>query len=83
MDGSLPGVRLPGWAVAITLPGLTAQDLERRARAADPPVIGTIRAGRFRLDVRTLTEDDLAVCVRALGEAVGAVAPAGTAEREA
>ncbi|MEO5618840.1 MAG: L-seryl-tRNA(Sec) selenium transferase [Candidatus Eisenbacteria bacterium] len=81
--GSLPGVRLPGWAVALTLPGLTAQQIERRARAADTPVIGTIRAGRFRLDVRTLTEDELAVCARALADAIGTVVPSGTAADEA
>jgi L-seryl-tRNA(Ser) seleniumtransferase len=54
--GSLPGTRLPGWVVELSLPGRTAQDLERAARAGDPPVIATLRAGRLRLDVRTLQE---------------------------
>ncbi len=68
--GSLPGVRLPGWAVAVALPRTSARDLERLARAADPPVIGTIRAGRFRLDVRTLADDELDEAARALAGAV-------------
>jgi L-seryl-tRNA(Ser) seleniumtransferase len=74
--GSLPGVRLAGWAVALALPGLSAQQIERRARAAEPPVIGIIRAGTFRLDVRTLAEDELELAARALADAVGAATPA-------
>jgi L-seryl-tRNA(Ser) seleniumtransferase len=64
--GSLPGVRLPGWVVEVTVPDRSAQDLERRAREADPPVLGTIRSGRFRLDVRTLFDDDLEAVARSV-----------------
>jgi len=64
--GSLPGVKLPGWVVEIEVPGLEARDLERRARAGDPPILGTIRAGRFRLDVRTLLHDELEGAARSL-----------------
>jgi L-seryl-tRNA(Ser) seleniumtransferase len=39
-----------------------------RARAADPPVIGTIRADRFRLDPRTLTEVELAMAATSLAK---------------
>jgi len=67
--GSLPLERLPGWAVELRHPDWSAQELERRARAADPPVIGTIRAGAFRLDPRTLVDGDEARCVEALGSA--------------
>jgi L-seryl-tRNA(Ser) seleniumtransferase len=54
--GSLPLQALPGWAVEVSQGGRSAQALERRARAADPPVIGTVRAGRWRLDPRTLAD---------------------------
>ena len=64
--GALPLQRLPGWVVAIEHPDLASDELERRARAADPPVIGFIRTGKFRLDVRTLADDELDEVVVAL-----------------
>ena len=67
--GALPLQRLPGWVVAIRHPDLTADELDRRARAADPPVIGFIRTGKFRLDVRTLADDELGEVVAALEQA--------------
>jgi hypothetical protein len=57
--------------VAVTHPSLSAAELEQRARAADPPVIGTVRAGRFRLDPRTLAEDEIELAPIALGNAWG------------
>ena len=65
--GSLPLVRLPGWVVAAEVPGRTPDELDARARGADPPVIGYIRAGRLRLDVRTLSDDDIREAAGALG----------------
>ena len=47
-------------------PGLSAAELEQRARTADPPVIGTIRNDRFRLDPRTLCEPELIMASVAL-----------------
>jgi len=67
--GALPLQRLPGWVVAIERPGLPADELERRVRGADPPLIGFIRTGRFRLDVRTLGDDELTEVVAALERA--------------
>ena len=67
--GALPLRRLPGWVVGIEQEGRAAQELERRARAAAPPVIGTIRAGRWRLDPRTLGVDELDEVVEALARA--------------
>jgi L-seryl-tRNA(Ser) seleniumtransferase len=64
--GSLPSQRLTGPVVLIEHPMQSAVELEARARAADPPVIGTIRADRFRLDPRTLTEVELAMAATAL-----------------
>jgi 50S ribosomal subunit-associated GTPase HflX len=58
--------------VELALPGHTAQELERLARAADPPVIGTVRAGRWRLDVRTLGEDEIDELADSLARALSA-----------
>jgi L-seryl-tRNA(Ser) seleniumtransferase len=67
--GALPLQRLPGWVVEVEQPGCDARALEQRARAADPPVIGTIRAGRWRLDPRTLTVAELDELVEVLARA--------------
>ncbi len=66
--GSLPREKLPGPVVELTHPSFSAQELERRARAAEPPVIGTIRANAFRLDPRTLTETEVGIAATALGK---------------
>ena len=68
--GSLPLQTLPGWVVEVAQAGRSAQELERRARAADPPVIGTVRAGRWRLDPRTLADAELEEVAAALSRAL-------------
>jgi L-seryl-tRNA(Ser) seleniumtransferase len=70
--GALPMQKLPGWVVELKQEGRTAQDLERLARAAQPPVIGTTRGGRWRLDPRTLAEDEMDEAVGSLARAFGA-----------
>ena len=83
--GALPLQRLPGWVVAIGHPRCTADELERRARGAEPPVIGFIRTGMFRLDVRTLGDDELDEVVAALERVYrppSAVPEPGTAPSE-
>ena len=54
----MPLTRLPGWVVTLEDPGRTPDELETLARTAVPPVIGYIREGKFRLDVRTLTDSE-------------------------
>ncbi len=83
--GALPLQRLPGWVVAMEHADLAADELERRARAANPPVIGFIRTGKFRLDVRTLADDELGEVVAALEQAhrpLSAAPDSGTAPSE-
>jgi L-seryl-tRNA(Ser) seleniumtransferase len=66
--GSLPLEKLPGPVVELTHPSLSPRDLDQRARAAEPPVIGTVRANAFRLDVRTLTETEIGMVATALAK---------------
>ena len=68
--GALPRTRLPGFVVTIADSGRTAHEVEVLARAAVPPVIGTIREGRFRLDVRTLTDPEAGEAALALARAL-------------
>jgi L-seryl-tRNA(Ser) seleniumtransferase len=58
--GALPLARLQSWVVTAEWRGHEAQELDRRARAAEPPIIGYIRAGKFRMDVRTLGDEEIA-----------------------
>ena len=73
--GALPLQKLPGWVVEIEHPALDARTVEIRARAAEPPVLGTIRGGRFRLDPRALADAELDEAAAALGAALSAPAP--------
>ena len=58
--------------VEVSVAGCTASELDRLAHGASPPVIGTIRAGRFRLDPRTLTDAEIGEAAEALARAWGA-----------
>jgi L-seryl-tRNA(Ser) seleniumtransferase len=64
--GALPLLELPGPAIA--LPG-APDDLARRLRAADPPVIGRIENDRLLLDPRTLADDEIEDVARAVSAA--------------
>jgi L-seryl-tRNA(Ser) seleniumtransferase len=64
--GSLPTLELPTTLLAVTVAGMSSQELERRLRGSDIPVIGRINRGVFLLDVRTLAADDLPVIAEAL-----------------
>jgi L-seryl-tRNA(Ser) seleniumtransferase len=64
--GALPLLELPGPAVALALPGVSADRLAARLRAADPPVIGRIEEGRLLLDPRTLADDEIPLVARAI-----------------
>ena len=64
--GAMPLLELPGPAVAVSVPGVSPDELAARLRAADPPVIGRIEDGRLLLDPRTLTDDELPLVARAL-----------------
>jgi L-seryl-tRNA(Ser) seleniumtransferase len=64
--GALPLLELPGPAVAVSVPGLSADGLAARLRAADPPVIGRIEDDRLLLDPRTLADDEVELVARVL-----------------
>jgi L-seryl-tRNA(Ser) seleniumtransferase len=67
--GSLPGLELPTWVVAVRgEPGPEA--LAARLRASEVPVIGRIRDDALLLDVRTLLDGDEDALERALAAAM-------------
>jgi len=72
--GALPATPLPTWAVAVACPGVAADQLSRRLREAEPPIIARIAEDRVLLDVRTLMQGEPEQIVAALA---AMVAPAG------
>jgi L-seryl-tRNA(Ser) seleniumtransferase len=55
--GSTPGLEIPTRLVALSIPGMTADRLERALRALDPPVIARIENDRLVLDLRTVPSE--------------------------
>jgi L-seryl-tRNA(Ser) seleniumtransferase len=64
--GSMPGHALPSSALAVRLPGVSAEALLRKLRRCDPPVIGIVRGDEVWLDARTVLADEEAVVAAAL-----------------
>jgi L-seryl-tRNA(Ser) seleniumtransferase len=64
--GSFPGHPIPTVALAVRIPTLTAEDLNRRLRRHEPPVIARIREDRVLLDLRTFLEGDETTVLTAL-----------------
>ena len=64
--GSAPGSALPTRLVAITIDGRSPDDLERRLRAHDPPVVARIERDRVVIDLRTVQLGEDAEIERAI-----------------
>ena len=56
--GSLPDVKLPGYAVSLSHPSFSPDALEQMLRTGEPPVIARISKDRLLLSVRTLLPGD-------------------------
>jgi L-seryl-tRNA(Ser) seleniumtransferase len=56
--GSLPATSIPTWVASVASRRLTANQLEERLRAGDPPIIVRISEDRVLLDPRTLAGDE-------------------------
>jgi len=70
--GSLPGETVPTAVVWIEAPGLAPDELGAALRAADPPILGRYRRGRFGLDIRTLLPGDAEDILAAIARLAGA-----------
>lgn len=56
--GSLPGLELPTYLVAIKVEGISVNKLESRLRKIDIPIIGRTIKDYFCLDLRTIEENE-------------------------
>jgi L-seryl-tRNA(Ser) seleniumtransferase len=66
-SGSLPTEAIPSFVVTVSLPEMSATDLARRLRLDDACIFGRIEDDRVRLDVRTLTDEQVPFVAAALG----------------
>ncbi len=69
-SGSLATELLPTWALAISVPGFSAEELAKKLRMASPPIFGRIRADRFLLDSRTIDRSDFVAIESALSQTI-------------
>ena len=80
--GSLPAVAIPSFALAIALAGATADELCRRLRQNEPPIIARIVRDEVQLDMRTLMDGDDEAIQKALAKiAAGVGSAVSRAER--
>jgi L-seryl-tRNA(Ser) seleniumtransferase len=67
--GALPLTPLEDWVVEVRHDRWPAQELDARARAGEPPVIGTIKSGAYRVDPRALLEGEDEEAIESLARA--------------
>jgi L-seryl-tRNA(Ser) seleniumtransferase len=75
--GALPLAAPASCAVALRATGAGADALDRRLRAHDPAVVGRIADEQLLLDVRTLSDAEVAEVAAAVAAAVTAALPGG------
>jgi len=64
--GSLPAVPIPTFLLAAKSARITAEDLSRRLRRHEPPIIARINNDEVHFDMRTLMPGDEAILLEAL-----------------
>ncbi|PID72785.1 MAG: L-seryl-tRNA(Sec) selenium transferase [Desulfobulbus propionicus] len=68
--GAMPEQNLPSKAVAVKSQGCTIHDLEVRLRDQELPVIGRVENDHLLFDMRTVTEEEVALIVASLHAAL-------------
>jgi L-seryl-tRNA(Ser) seleniumtransferase len=66
-SGSLPNQAIPSFELMIAVPDMSADALARALRLDDACVFGRIQDDCVRLDVRTVTDEQLPAIAAALG----------------
>jgi len=68
--GSLPTVSIPGVSVCIKARGVSCDELQRRLRMGDPPVVARVADGSVRLHLRTIFDRDFGRLAAATASAI-------------
>ncbi len=66
--GSSPTDKLKSYGLAITCPNLTANDVEKKMRNYNTPIIGRIIDDKYCLDIRTIFKKDYSIIVDAISQ---------------
>ena len=69
--GSLPDTVIPSCGLSIVAGALSTQELERRLRALDVPIIGRIEKDAFIIDVRTVQKEEEPLLISGLLNTLG------------
>ena len=64
--GAGPTANLPTTAISLTHDELSAEDIERRLRASQPPIVGRIFENQVMLDLRTVFPDEESALITAV-----------------
>ena len=64
--GSAPETYLPSWGVGLQIDGLSDDEIEKRLRFSEPPIIVRIAEGRVILDLRTVSAGEEEELLKAL-----------------
>jgi len=64
--GSAPGATLPSRALAISSSDLSADEVARRLRSSETPIIARVEGGRVLLDLRTVKPEQDGALLRAM-----------------
>ncbi|MFI5112399.1 MAG: L-seryl-tRNA(Sec) selenium transferase [Terriglobales bacterium] len=64
--GAAPGATLPTRLLALTVAGLSADEVASRLRKNDPPIVARVEEGRVLLDLRTVFPEQDAEIAKAL-----------------
>jgi L-seryl-tRNA(Ser) seleniumtransferase len=64
--GAAPSAVLPTRLLALSMKGVSADELAARLRANDLPIIARVEEGRVLLDLRTVFSEQDAILLRAL-----------------
>jgi L-seryl-tRNA(Ser) seleniumtransferase len=80
--GALPTQDLPSRCLCIRSSACSAAALERRLRAANPPIIGRVEENLFIMDVRTLQDGEPETIVRTFATLFSAKSPDPQPEKE-
>ncbi len=77
-SGSLPTQAIPSLVVSLSAPGLSAAELARRLRTDEACIFGRIEEDRVRLDMRTITDEQVPAVAAALGRIIQRGSAPGT-----
>ena len=75
--GAQPEALLAGWVVWLNPEGIAPDELARRLRQSEPPVVARVQNDRLGVDLRTVAPEQQPALAQALSSLLAPAAPAG------